>query len=80
MIIKKTNNNIMIYTTPFIITLFSPYLYRNIPGDSLIRGHFLIEPVQDYGELGCFDLFSKKKFANSLIIAIKKIPFHALKG
>ena len=40
-------------------------------GDSLIRGHFFIEPVPDYGELGVVDLFSKKMFAKSLIIAIQ---------
>ena len=43
---------------------------QEVPVDRLIRGHIFIEPVPDYGELGCSDLFSKK-LAISLIIPIK---------
>ena len=41
----------------------------SLPGDSLIRGRFFIEPVPDYGKLGFFIYFLKQ---NSLIIPIKK--------
>ena len=49
------------YTYLASAVVVSSYVAVVVPDDSLIRGHFFIEPVPDYGELGCFDLFSKKE-------------------